>query len=93
MNKEQQNFLLKYAKIGVLSEMDNANKIDAQILLQTYLKIDSQLKEVAPVVPTTEASAQTQPDPKKKSVVTDWFKGIGDRQRAYEKGKKKGTLN
>lgn len=91
MNKEQTDFLLKYAKIGVLNSKDSIDEIEYDELKDTYSNIKKQLTETENEVEVKKELKK--PEDGKESAVGKWFKGISGRQKAYqEKQKGKGSL-
>lgn len=90
MNKQQVEFLLKYAEIGVLLSMESSNAIKSEELKQEYIKIKKELtnaEQDAPVKNNQKNSGE-----KKENAATKWFKGIGDRQRKYQEEHKKDVI-
>ena len=86
MNKETTNFLLKYAKIGVLKSRGKLDDIESEELLQEYIEIK---KELLGSKDTEEIRKNTpKPGENKEGAVKKWFKGIGERQRKYQKENK-----
>ena len=89
MNKKQIDFLLSYAKIGVLSEKDNLDEIAFDEIKTEYANIKTELTNPLSqsILSKPEALAKikdtTRPG-EKKSAVKDWFNNIGKRQKAYQ---------
>ena len=80
MNQEEIDFLLRYAKAGILSTMQDLDPIASEELKQEYIRIKQGLmvKQEHPSSPQ-----KTQGD-KKPSAVKKWLSGIGARQRKYQ---------
>lgn len=74
------NFLLHYAKMGVLEEIRKKDPIEAEEIKQKYIQIKQRLKKPSDEVEKTSSDKVA----KTGSAVKDWFKGIGDRQRKYK---------
>lgn len=68
-------FLLEYAKIGVLEKMTKVDKIEAEELKEKYLEIKKSFSEEMPKKEETK---------KKDGKFSSWLSGIGERQKAYE---------
>jgi len=79
---EDIEFLLQYAKVGILKTMEDLDQIASEELKQEYIRIKNDLKKKKPVqkLPTFESSH----DEKKPGAIRRWFSGIGDRQRKYQ---------
>jgi len=86
MNKPQTDFLLKYAKIGILAEKDKVDDIQYDEIKEEYLNIKKEL--LVPKEDTPVKSEQKNTGEKKKGAVSKWFGGIGDRQRKYQEAHK-----
>lgn len=88
MNKEQLDFLLKYAKKGVLSSKKDYDEIEYEEIKDQYIRIKTELinisQSIQSVPETMEKIKDTIPGEKKESAVKTWFSGIGDRQRKYK---------
>jgi hypothetical protein len=69
-------FLLEYAKIGVLEKMTNVDKIEAEELKEKYLEIKKSFSEEMP--------KKEEKGKKKDGKFNNWLSGIGERQKAYE---------
>lgn len=86
---EDIEFLLQYAKVGILKTMENLDPIASEELKQEYLRIKRELtqikkeltqKNITPSVPMERPKKEEQ----KPSAVKKWFSGIGDRQKKYK---------
>lgn len=90
MNKEQVEFLLKYAKIGVLVSKDALDEIEFEELKQEYLNIKKELLESEqtnnPV--GKQPSNQHKPGEKKQGAMARYFGGIRGRQEKYKEAHK-----
>ncbi len=88
MDKAKINFLLDYAKIGVLSEMKNMDEIEAEEIKQKYMQIKKEVKEGSETIEKSTQKKETGKD----GPVKKWFSGIGDRQKKYQESKKGGLM-
>ena len=89
MNKKQIEFLLKYAKIGILESKKSSDDIEYREITDEYISIKKELtnpQEDAPV------KTQAKTGEKKDGAVVNWFKGIGDRQKKFQETKKEGIV-
>jgi hypothetical protein len=83
MNKEQLNFLLKYAKKGVLSSMTSLDVIEQEELKREFIDIKASLTKDH-FESNKGPSIESKDGKKKSSAVKNWLSGIGDRQRKYQ---------
>lgn len=81
MEKEKIDFLLKYAKNGILSSKSVLDDIEYEEIKQKYLDIKQELIKGTKTFKSSE-------NKDKSSAVKNWFKGIGDRQRKYQESHK-----
>lgn len=85
MNLGQIEFLLRYAKIGVLEEMKKRDPIESESLKQEFIQIRNDLKNGSKQQTPNETKTDSD---KKPSAIKNWFQGIGDRQRKYQETNK-----
>ncbi len=71
-------FLLRYAKLGVLSEMDKSDKITAEELKDKYLAVKKSFEDDAP-----KKQMPKKMNAEGKTKVGKWLQGVGDRRRTY----------
>ena len=77
--EENIEFLLRYAKKGVLVTMKDLDPIESEELKQRYISIKRELTSTP-----QNASQSIKKGAEKPSAVKKWFSGIGDRQKKYQ---------
>lgn len=82
MNKKQTDFLLEYAKKGILSSKQLLDDIQYKEVVDEFINIKKSL-ESNPQNNTAILKEEQSP-----SKMKEWFKGIGDRQRKYQENHK-----
>lgn len=76
---EDIEFLLQYAKVGILKTMEGLDPIASEELKQEYIRIKKEVTKKTPPFPMEKENLE-----KKPSAIKKWFSGIGDRQRKYQ---------
>ncbi len=94
MNKEQLDFLLKYAKKGVLTSKKELDEIEYEEIKEKYMNIKTELtnpmsQSIQSVPGALEKIKDISlPGEKKESAAKKWFNGIGERQKKYQEAHK-----
>lgn len=82
MDKKDIDFLMRYAKIGILKQKGVIDDLDYEEIKQEYVRIKRTMSNLE----STQAFPlqQSKNEEKKPSAISKWFSGIGDRQRKYK---------
>ena len=77
------DFLLRYAKDGVLQTMAKLDEIEAEELKMQFIDIRKRLSGTE-----VKEEVKTKTTKKEGGAMAKWFKGIGGRAKAYEEAHK-----
>lgn len=94
MEQEKINFLLKYAKMGILSEMTKLDPIASEELKQEYINIKQELLNNQSInTPFILPTIKPKESSNKDGAFMNWLHGIGKRQKKYQEEHKDDVLS
>lgn len=90
VNKEDLDFLIRYAKEGVLRAMKGLDPIEADELKDEFIRIKRELMSRESPVPSIapKQNAGEKKEEKKQGAFGKWLSGIPGRQKAYQEKNK-----
>ena len=96
INKEKIDFLLRYAKVGILESLSKLDEIEKEELKTKYIGIKIELTNpVSQSVQSVPGGLEKIKDTSRtgeENAAKKWFKGIAGRQKKYQEEHKGGIM-